>query len=108
MLTAYDHITVWRDGEVERAERRIDHLPRRNNSPLRIECQNCVVAFAARTDTGRQKEGAIVCECKATRERDHIRWKRGFAYARKGRFESHDRLQIARPDIVAAIGSEVA
>src|ERR1700722_14256649 len=89
MLTAHDHISIWRDGEIERAERCIGHLPRRNYSFFRIECQNCVVAFAARTDTGCQKEGAVVCECKTTRKRDHGWWKCGFADARKGRFESH-------------------
>src|SRR5579863_5259618 len=108
MLTAHDHISVFRDGEIERAELRIDHLPRRNDSSFRIECQNCVLAFAARTDSGCQKEGAIVSECKTTRERDHRWWKCGFAYARKGRFESHDRPQIARAHVVPAIRSEVA
>ena len=88
MLAADDHVAVWRDCEVERAELRILDLPGRLDPPFRTERQNGILAFAARTDAGRQKECAVLAKCKPARKRDHRGRKhnlaRGHAIERAG------------------------
>src|SRR5580692_1299637 len=108
MLAADDHVSVWRDCEVERAELRIFDVPGRLDTPFRTERQNGVVTFAARTDAGRQKESAVLAKCKPARKRDHRGWKQNVARPIQRRRKRHDGPCGAQSDIVSAIGSEVA
>jgi 2,4-dienoyl-CoA reductase-like NADH-dependent reductase (Old Yellow Enzyme family) len=79
MFAAHDHVSVWRDCEVERAESRISDLPGRIDRPFRTERQNGVVAFAAWADARREKKSAVLSEVvvepriKGTEEISHGR-----------------------------------
>src|SRR5579864_1294217 len=91
LFTADDHVSVWRDREVERAEIRIPDLPGSVDRPLPTERQNGVIAFAARTDARCEKESAVLSEGKSAGEGDHCGWKHSFARSIERRRKRHDR-----------------
>jgi hypothetical protein len=73
-----------------------------------IEGQNGVVAFAAWTNAGREKQRAIVTKRKTARKRDDVRRQDIFAGPIQLPRKRHDRALAAKADIVAAVPPQIA